>query len=111
MAKLARFVPNLKNPSNNQRYRPKRKVSSPDRYQPEKYGKKLLFDPVLILILKLNISGCINTCILDDPVFIFLSEKKQEVDVPEEEEEEVQEAVQRQPTRVTVQAEVHRQGR
>ena len=39
MAKLARFVPNLKNPPTYQRYRPKRKVSSPDRYQPEKYGK------------------------------------------------------------------------
>ena len=39
MAKLARFTPNLKNPPNYQRSRPKRKVSSPDRYQPEKYGK------------------------------------------------------------------------
>ena len=68
-------------------------------------------DPVLILILKLNISEYINTHILDDLVFIFPLEKRQKVDVPEEEEVEVPEAVQKQPTRVTVQAEVHRPGR
>ena len=43
--------------------------------------------------------------ILDDPVVVFLSENKQKVDVPQEEEVEVPEAVQKQPTRVTVQAE------
>ena len=48
--------------------------------------------------------------ILDDPVVVFLSEKKQKVNVPEGEEVEVPEAVQKQPTRVTAQAEVHRLG-
>ena len=40
----------------------------------------------------------------------FFQKKKQKVDVPEEEEVAVPEAVQKQPTRVTVQAEVHKPG-
>ena len=64
-------------------------MSSPDRYQPEKCGKYSLFGPVLILKLKMD------TCILDDPVLIFLLDKKQKVDVPEEEKVEVPEAVEK----------------
>ena len=45
----------------------------------------------------------------DDLVVVFLLEKKQKV--AEEKEVEVPEPVAKQPTRVAVQAEVHRPGR
>ena len=44
-------------------------------------------------------------------IWLFFSEKKKKVNITEEENVAVPEAVAREPTQLTIQAEVHRPGR